>query len=180
MIPVTSQHRAVFNHADSWAAGVLPPPLFAGGPNARDDEAQSLVIAYLGASLLCQTGGNTSGRRRPDRLPTCCFVSTIHLLCAAACAHHHQALVASSNGAASAAGPKTRLGDAVGWFKGLGQAATSMVGSGGGRAADAAEDPEYIKVCVHACVYMHACVRVCCPWALFKTLCTFLAALFVG
>lgn len=34
----------------------------------------------------------------------------------------------------------------MGWFKGLGQAATSMVGAGGGRAADAAEDPEYIKV----------------------------------
>ena len=58
-----------------------------------------------------------------------------------------QAQTASSNGASSSgSGPKKRLGDAVGWFKGLGQAATSMVSAGGGRAADAAEDPEYIKV----------------------------------
>jgi hypothetical protein len=55
-----------------------------------------------------------------------------------------QASLAASNGAGG--GPKKRLGDAVGWFKGLGQAATCMVGASGGRAADAAEDPEYIKV----------------------------------
>jgi hypothetical protein len=61
-----------------------------------------------------------------------------------ACLVYVQASLAASNGAGG--GPKKRLGDAVGWFKGLGQAATSMVGSGGGRAADAAEDPEYIKV----------------------------------
>jgi hypothetical protein len=53
----------------------------------------------------------------------------------------------SSAGAGGGAGAKKRLGEAVGWFKGLGAAATSMVGSAGsGRAADAAEDPEYIKV----------------------------------
>lgn len=56
-----------------------------------------------------------------------------------------QASLAAANGAGG--GPKRRLGDAVGWFKGLGQAATSIVSTGGGRAADAAEDPEYIKVC---------------------------------
>jgi hypothetical protein len=55
-----------------------------------------------------------------------------------------QASLAAANGAGG--GPKKRLGDAVGWFKGLGQAATSIVSTGGGRAADAAEDPEYIKV----------------------------------
>lgn len=61
--------------------------------------------------------------------------------------HMHAALQASlaaANGGGG--GPKKRLGDAVGWFKGLGQAATNMVGSSGSRAADAAEDPEYIKV----------------------------------
>lgn len=58
-----------------------------------------------------------------------------------------QASLAASNGSGGGGGPKKRLGDAVGWFKGLGQAATSMVGAGGSRAADAAEDPEYIKVC---------------------------------
>eukprot|EP00775_Hariotina_reticulata_P011886 gene11886-12030_t len=42
------------------------------------------------------------------------------------------------------AGPKKRLEDAVGWFKGLGTAASNIVG--GSRAIDAAEDPEYIKV----------------------------------
>lgn len=47
--------------------------------------------------------------------------------------------------AGGAAVPKTVLGNTVGFFKGLGAAATSMVG-GGGRAADASEDPEYIKV----------------------------------
>ena len=57
-----------------------------------------------------------------------------------------QASLAASNGGGAGGGPKKRLGDAVGWFKGLGQAATSMVGAGGSRAADAAEDPEYIKV----------------------------------
>lgn len=55
-----------------------------------------------------------------------------------------QASLAAANG--TVGGPKKRLGDAVGWFKGLGQAATSIVSTGGGRAADAAEGPEYIKV----------------------------------
>eukprot|EP00879_Flechtneria_rotunda_P002248 GHRR01002436.1.p1 GENE.GHRR01002436.1~~GHRR01002436.1.p1 ORF type:complete len:478 (+),score=184.33 GHRR01002436.1:327-1760(+) len=50
---------------------------------------------------------------------------------------------AGSSGGAS--GPKERLKDAVGWFKGLGQAATSIV-AGSNKAADSAEDPEYIKV----------------------------------
>lgn len=54
-----------------------------------------------------------------------------------------QASLAAANGGS---GPKKRLGEAVGWFKGLGQAASSIVGAGGSRAADAAEDPEYIKV----------------------------------
>jgi hypothetical protein len=60
-----------------------------------------------------------------------------------------QASLAAANG--TVGGPKKRLGDAVGWFKGLGQAATSIVSTGGGRAADAAEDPEYIKVCQVKC-----------------------------
>lgn len=50
---------------------------------------------------------------------------------------------ASTGGAA--AGPKSVLENTVGFFKGLGAAAGSLVG-GSGRAADAAEDQEYIKV----------------------------------
>lgn len=61
--------------------------------------------------------------------------------------HMTQASLAAANGGG---GPKNRLGEAVGWFKGLGQAASSIVGAGGSRAADSAEDPEYIKVCVAA------------------------------
>lgn len=57
-----------------------------------------------------------------------------------------QASLAAASNNGGNGGPKKRLGDAVGWFKGLGAAATNMVGSGGSRAADAAEDPEYIKV----------------------------------
>lgn len=45
---------------------------------------------------------------------------------------------------ASSGGAKKRLEDAVGWFKGLGAATTSLVA--GKAAADAAEDPEYVKV----------------------------------
>eukprot|EP00882_Tetradesmus_deserticola_P028606 GHRQ01031874.1.p1 GENE.GHRQ01031874.1~~GHRQ01031874.1.p1 ORF type:complete len:359 (+),score=175.37 GHRQ01031874.1:31-1077(+) len=52
---------------------------------------------------------------------------------------------AAGAAAGGAGGPKKRLEDAVGWIKGLGTAATSIVGSSS-RAADAAEDPEYIKV----------------------------------
>ncbi|KAF8058870.1 SNX1 [Scenedesmus sp. PABB004] len=52
---------------------------------------------------------------------------------------------AAGAGAGGAGGPKKRLEDAVGWIKGLGAAASSIVG-GGGRAVDAAEDPEYVKV----------------------------------
>eukprot|EP00878_Enallax_costatus_P016879 GHUV01017718.1.p1 GENE.GHUV01017718.1~~GHUV01017718.1.p1 ORF type:complete len:395 (+),score=141.91 GHUV01017718.1:1633-2817(+) len=48
-------------------------------------------------------------------------------------------------GAGAAGGPKSVLENTVGFFKGLGAAATSIVG-GSGRAGDAAEDPEYIKV----------------------------------
>jgi hypothetical protein len=55
------------------------------------------------------------------------------------------ALQAAAAGAAAGGGPKKRLEDAVGWIKGLGAAATNIVG-GSSRAADTAEDPEYIKV----------------------------------
>lgn len=66
---------------------------------------------------------------------------------------------AANGGANGGSGPKKRLGDAVGWFKGLGQAATSMVGAAGvGRAADAAEDPEYIKVRVRVFCW---CLLIC-------------------
>jgi ABC-type Fe3+ transport system substrate-binding protein len=54
-------------------------------------------------------------------------------------------LQAAAAGAAAGGGPKKRLEDAVGWIKGLGAAATNIVG-GSSRAADTAEDPEYIKV----------------------------------
>lgn len=47
--------------------------------------------------------------------------------------------------AGGAAGSKSVLENTVGFFKGLGAAASSMVG-GAGRAGDTAEDPEYIKV----------------------------------
>lgn len=53
---------------------------------------------------------------------------------------------AAITAAAGAGGSKTVLENTVGFFKGLGAAATSIVG-GSGRAGDAAEDPEYIKVC---------------------------------
>ncbi|WIA39527.1 hypothetical protein OEZ86_005618 [Tetradesmus obliquus] len=52
---------------------------------------------------------------------------------------------AAAAGAAAGGGPKKRLEDAVGWIKGLGAAATNIVGSSS-RATDTAEDPEYIKV----------------------------------
>jgi hypothetical protein len=55
------------------------------------------------------------------------------------------ALQAAAAGAAAGGGPKKRLEDAVGWIKGLGAAATNIVG-GSSRATDTAEDPEYIKV----------------------------------
>lgn len=54
-------------------------------------------------------------------------------------------LQAAAAGAAAGGGPKKRLEDAVGWIKGLGAAATNIVGSSS-RATDTAEDPEYIKV----------------------------------
>jgi hypothetical protein len=63
----------------------------------------------------------------------CCLTSTGLAVC-------DHVLQAQSSGGA---GPKKRLEDAVGWFKGLGAAASNIVG--GSRAVDAAEEPEYIK-----------------------------------
>lgn len=84
-----------------------------------------------------------------------------------------QASLAAANNASGNGGPKKRLGDAVGWFKGLGAAATNMVGSGGSRAADAAEDPEYIKV-RHRLHCRHCRASgSCAPWDTALAMCGF-------
>jgi hypothetical protein len=54
---------------------------------------------------------------------------------------------------------KKRLDGAVGWFKGLGGAATSLVA--GKSSSDAAEDPEYVKVWAQQGRGVCACVRAC-------------------
>lgn len=112
------------------------------------------------SSRLATCWGFTDSSRFPaSRSPACllapaadcCVCESVCNESSVSCSfprHLTQASLAAAN--SGSGGPKNRLGEAVGWFKGLGQAASSIVGAGGSRAADSAEDPEYIKVCVAA------------------------------
>jgi hypothetical protein len=105
------------------------------GPACIDTGALTQSCSSTHTQHTCNTPSTLATHPAP--------VATQHAVPVLACP---QASLAAANNAGANGGPKKRLGDAVGWFKGLGAAATNMVGSGGSRAADAAEDPEYIKV----------------------------------